>query len=314
MKKIQFCFVIVAIALLSCQTGLAKEKLTPQDWLQRGMDFEKHDGYEEAIKMYTKAVKLDKNYSEAYFKRGKAYMAYHKTYAMEALTDFNKTIDLEPTNAEAYYERGLLHSLIINNENARADMRTAANLGHKGAQKWLAPDQEEKGKEKESSYIRTTAAPDHEGTQKSLTAGKEEKGKEKESKDFDLGEYLSSRSEPMIHFDFNMSNIKRQYYAILDEIAMVLKEKIPEANIVLAGHTDSSGTEKYNDNLSLRRAKAVESYLKVKHGIPPDRIIVKGYGENAPIATNETKEGQARNRRVELLAAGKEGSAERPTP
>lgn len=65
--------------------------------------------------------------------------------------------------------------------------------------------------------------------------------------------------------------------------------------------------------ISLRRAKAVESYLKVKHGIPPDRIIVKGYGENAPIATNETKEGQARNRRVELLAAGKEGLNERPT-
>lgn len=309
MKKIPFCFVIVAIALLSCQTGLAKEKLTPQDWFQRGMDFEKQDAYQEAIKMYTKAVILDKNYSEAYFKRGKAYMAYHKTNAMEALTDFNTTIHLEPTNAEAYYERGLLHSFIINNENARADMRTAANLGHKGAQKWLAPDQEEKGKEKENSSIRTVAVPGNEGTQKPLTAGKEKK-----SKDFDLGEYLSSRSELMIHFDFNMSNIKRQYDAILDEIAMVLKEKIPEANIVLAGHTDSSGTEKYNDNLSLRRAKAVESYLKDKHAIPPDRIIVKGYGENAPIATNETKEGQARNRRVELLAAGKEGSAERPTP
>src|SRR4030042_3162681 len=164
MKKIQFCFVIVAIALLSYQTGLAKEKLTPQDWLQRGMDFEKHGVYEEAIKMYTKAVILDKNYSEAYFKRGKAYMASHKTSAMEALSDFNKTIDLEPTNAEAYYERGLLHSFIINNENARADMRTAANLGHKGAQKWLAPDQEEKGKEKESSSIKT-AVPGQEGTQ-----------------------------------------------------------------------------------------------------------------------------------------------------
>ena len=310
MKKIQFCFVIVAIALLSYQTGLAKEKLTPQDWLQRGMDFEKQYAYKEAIKMYTKAVTLDKNYSEAYFKRGKAYMAYHKTNAMEALTDFNKTIDLEPTNAEAYYERGLLHSFIINNENARADMRTAANLGHKEAQKWLAPDQEEK----EGSSIKTAAVPGHEGTQKSLTAGKKEKGKEKESKDFDLGQYLSSGSEPMIHFDFNMSNIKRQYYAILDEIATVLKEKTPEVNIVLAGHTDSTGTEKYNDHLSLRRAKAVESYLKVKHGISPDRMIVKGYGENAPIATNETKEGQARNRRVEMLAAGKEGSAERPTP
>jgi OOP family OmpA-OmpF porin len=108
----------------------------------------------------------------------------------------------------------------------------------------------------------------------------------------------------MIHFDFNRSTIKEQYRAILDEIALVLKEKIPEADIILAGHAYSAGTEKYNDYLSLQRAKAVESYLTVKHGISPDRISVKGYGESAPIATNETEEGQARNRRVELLVAG----------
>lgn len=305
MKTIQCYFVVVAIALFSCQTGLAKEKLTAQDWLQRGVEFEKQNVYEEAIKMYTKAVMVDKNYSEAYFKRAKAYMASHKTYAMEALTDFNKTIDLDPINAEAYYERGLLHSFILNNENARDDMRTAANLGHKGAQKWLAPDPEEKGKEKESAYMRTAAVTSREEAPKSLTAGTGEKSKEKEGKHIDLGEYLSSKSEPVIHFDFNMSTIKQQHYAILDEIALVLKEKIPEANIVLAGYTDSTGTEKYNDYLSLRRAKAVESYLTEKHDISPDRISVRGYGESAPIATNETEEGQGRNRRVELLVAGK---------
>jgi tetratricopeptide (TPR) repeat protein len=155
MKKIQWCFVVVAIALFCCQTGLAKEKLTAQDWLQRGMELEKQTVYEEAIKMYTRAIAVDKNYSEAYFRRAKAYMASHKSFAMEALSDFNKTIALDPTNTEAYYERGLLHAFILNNENARDDMKTAANLGHQGAQKWLAPDPEKKGNEKESASIRT---------------------------------------------------------------------------------------------------------------------------------------------------------------
>jgi outer membrane protein OmpA-like peptidoglycan-associated protein len=305
MKKIQCCFVVVAIALISCQIGFAKEKLTAQDWLQRGIEFERQNVHEEAIKMYTNAVTTDKNYSEAYFRRAKAYMASHKSNAMEALTDFNRAIALDPTNAEAYYERGLLHAFILNNENARNDMRTAANLGHKGAKQWLAPDPEEKGKRKESAYMSAAAVTSREEDPKSLAADMEEKSNKRGGRNLDLSEYLSSKSEPMIHFDFNMSTIKEQYHAILDEIALVLKEKLPEANIILAGHTDSTGTEKYNDYLSLRRAKAVESYLIERHDIPPDRIIVKGYGESAPIAPNETEEGQARNRRVELLVTGK---------
>jgi len=309
-NKIKSYFVIAAIALFSSQIGFAKEILTAQDWFQMGTEFENQSVYEEAIKMYTAAVMSDKNYSEAYFRRGKAYMYSHKTFAMEALIDFNKTIDLNPTNAEAYYERGLLHAFILNNENARNDMRTAANLGHKGAKKWLAPDTEKNGKEKGTtggevvtSRETTPMAPpaSAEGATKSPAAGTAEKSKQPEGMYLDLREYLPSRNEPMIHFDFNRSTIKEEYHAILDEIALVLKEKTPEANIILAGYTDSTGTEKYNDALSLQRAKAVESYLTGKHGISPDRISVKGYGENAPIATNETEEGQAKNRRVELL-------------
>lgn len=299
MKKIQVCFVIAAIALFSCQTALAAEKLTAQDWLQRGMELEKHGVHEEAGKMYTQAIRADKYYAEAYFRRAKAYFATHKSNAMEALADFDRAIDLDPTNAEAYYERGLLHSFILNNEHARDDMKVAAKLGHKGAQKWLAPDT------KDSASIKVAAVASGEGVPKSADAGEEEKSGEKEGKYLNLGEYLSSKGEPMIHFDFNMATIKEQYYAILDEIAQVLTERIPEASIILAGHTDSTGTEKYNTRLSLQRAKAVESYLTEKHGIPPARISVKGYGESTPIATNETEEGRARNRRVELLVAPK---------
>lgn len=299
MKKIQFCFVIVAVVLFSFQTGLAREKLTAEDWLQRGIEFEKQDVHAEAVKMYTQAIMADRNYAEAYFRRAKAYLATHKSNAMEALTDFDKAIDLDPTNAEAYYERGLLHSFILNNEHARDDMRTAAKLGHKGAQKWLTPET------KEISSTKVAAVASREEAPKSSDVGEGVKSGEKERKYRNLGEYLSSKGEPMIHFDFNMSTIKEQYYAILDEIAQVLTEKIPAEGIVLAGHTDSTGTEKYNARLSLQRAKAVESYLTEKHGIPPARIIVKSYGESAPLATNETAEGRARNRRVELLVAPK---------
>ncbi|MGD0276837.1 MAG: OmpA family protein [Syntrophales bacterium] len=267
MKKIQFYFVIVAIAFLSYQTGLAQDKLTAQDWLQRG-----------------RVIMAESS----------------KEHLMEALSDFNKSIDIDPTNAEVYYERGLLNAYLLFNQNAFADMRKAAKLGHKGAQKWLSHDLEEKGREKAGSMMRTEAVPEYERAQKSLAAGTGEIGEE--NKYFDLSEYMPSRSKPMIHFDFDMSNIKQQYYAILDEVAMVLKEKIPEAKIVLAGYTDSIGTETYNDKLSLRRAQAVESYL-VEHDVAPDRIIVKGYGENYPIDTNETNEGRAKNRRAEILNA-----------
>ena len=111
----------------------------------------------------------------------------------------------------------------------------------------------------------------------------------------------------MVRFDFNKADIKEQYYPVLDEVAQVLTEKVPEAIVVLAGHTDNTGTEKYNDALSVRRAKAVASYLTGKRGISPNRLILKGYGEGAPIATNDTAEGRAKNRRVEILDAGKPG-------
>ena len=311
MKKIICVFVVVTIALLACQVGLAGEKLTAQDWLQRGMEFEKQKIYDEAIKMFTRAIEADRANAKAYLQRAKAYMASHKTNAMEALPDFNKAIDLDPTNAEAYYERGLLHSFILNNENARDDMKTAASLGHKGAETWLAPVAEDKDKGKKDAGMGRAAVASREETPPLSTAGTEDNTKEQEAKHSGLGQYLSSRSEPMILFDLNRSAIKREYHVILDEIALVLKEKMPDADIVLAGYTDNTGTEQYNDRLSLQRAKAVESYLTMKHGISPERIRVKGYGQSDPIATNETEEGQATNRRVEVRIGTKGEAAPR---
>ncbi|NCT67381.1 MAG: OmpA family protein [Rhodanobacteraceae bacterium] len=88
--------------------------------------------------------------------------------------------------------------------------------------------------------------------------------------------------------------------AILDQAVDVLKRN-PEVKVELDGHTDSVGTNEYNQKLSERRAQIVYDYLTA-HGIPASQITgVKGFGEDRPIDTNATKEGRARNRRTEMV-------------
>ena len=74
-------------------------------------------------------------------------------------------------------------------------------------------------------------------------------------------------------------------------------------SIIAEGHTDSRGTEEYNQALSLRRANAVRDYL-VAGGVAANRITVEGYGESKPVASNNTDDGRAQNRRVELRIRG----------
>jgi outer membrane protein OmpA-like peptidoglycan-associated protein len=102
-----------------------------------------------------------------------------------------------------------------------------------------------------------------------------------------------------VNFDFDKAIIRNDAGRILDEAVSVLKEEGGAATLVV-GHTDSQGTDGYNQKLSERRAKAVRDYL-VKGGIPASRVTTKGMGEAQPVATNDTDEGRAQNRRVELL-------------
>ncbi len=101
-----------------------------------------------------------------------------------------------------------------------------------------------------------------------------------------------------IHFDFDKYNIKPEWVPVLDEGVAIL-QKHPEIKIVIEGHTDSIGTEAYNQKLSERRAKAVFDYF-VSKGISPDRMKTVGFGELKPKADNSTAEGRAINRRVEI--------------
>ncbi len=101
-----------------------------------------------------------------------------------------------------------------------------------------------------------------------------------------------------IQFENNSAQLKSSSFSILDEIADFLQSK-PELNIEIQGHTDGSGAHDYNVNLSQRRAKSVKAYLEGK-GIAANRMGTKGFGPDQPIDTNNTKEGRARNRRVEI--------------
>jgi outer membrane protein OmpA-like peptidoglycan-associated protein len=101
-----------------------------------------------------------------------------------------------------------------------------------------------------------------------------------------------------VHFDFDKSDIRPDALPVLDEAVEILKEE-SGVRVTVEGHTDSRGTDAYNLGLSYRRADSVRRYL-LNGGISPDRIGSEGFGESRPVASNETDEGRAQNRRVEL--------------
>ncbi|ENP0852033.1 OmpA family protein, partial [Vibrio parahaemolyticus] len=89
------------------------------------------------------------------------------------------------------------------------------------------------------------------------------------------------------------------YNADLESLAKQLTQ-YPEDKVQIVGHTDSSGPEAYNQRLSEHRAQAVADYLK-RMGIAESRLMVMGQGESHPVASNDTAEGRAQNRRVEVV-------------
>lgn len=102
-----------------------------------------------------------------------------------------------------------------------------------------------------------------------------------------------------VNFDFDKATLRPDAIAILDQ-AVALLETQATVVVEVAGHTDSIGTEEYNQGLSERRAESVRAYLESK-GISATRLTARGYGELQPIASNDTEEGRAQNRRSEMI-------------
>ncbi len=109
-----------------------------------------------------------------------------------------------------------------------------------------------------------------------------------------------------VKFDNDKAIIKEQYYPNLDNIAKAIKEH-PDARIEVQGHTSKTGGFQHNMDLSERRAKAVKDYLVNGYDLP--NITSRGYGWTQPIDTNDTDEGRANNRRVQLEVDGKPQAA-----
>jgi OOP family OmpA-OmpF porin len=103
-----------------------------------------------------------------------------------------------------------------------------------------------------------------------------------------------------VEFDYDKSDVKDKYNGEIKKVADFMKE-FPKTTAVIAGNTDSTGSNDYNQKLSERRANSVRKYLINKFGIEASRLSAIGYGETKPIATNDTDEGRQRNRRVDAV-------------
>ncbi|MCW2336852.1 outer membrane protein OmpA-like peptidoglycan-associated protein [Sphingobium sp. B2D3A] len=112
------------------------------------------------------------------------------------------------------------------------------------------------------------------------------------------GDELLLRMPSGITFATDQATVQPQAQSTLDQVASTLAE-YPKTMIDVLGHTDSDGSEAYNQALSERRAQAVANYLG-RRGIDPIRMATMGYGETRPVASNETADGKAQNRRVEI--------------
>ena len=112
------------------------------------------------------------------------------------------------------------------------------------------------------------------------------------------GDNITLNMPENITFGFDRSDLQPQFYPVLDNVAATLRE-YNQTIVEIAGHTDSKGTDAYNQALSERRASSVGNYLMGK-GLMRDRFILVGAGESRPVASNDTDAGRAQNRRVEI--------------
>lgn len=113
-----------------------------------------------------------------------------------------------------------------------------------------------------------------------------------------VGEGILITFNSGLQFDVNSSSLVGDTKSNLDDLSTTLK-KYDDTSILIEGHTDNTGEDKYNQDLSERRARSVSQYLKTQ-GVEGSRLTTKGYGEEQPIAPNDTEAGRHKNRRVEV--------------
>jgi outer membrane protein OmpA-like peptidoglycan-associated protein len=140
--------------------------------------------------------------------------------------------------------------------------------------------------------IGETSKTAQEALQRAMEAGKLAEGKLL---------YETVLTDDKVKFGFDTSDLSPEAKAAVDEFANQLKSENQGVYIEIQGHTDSVGSEKYNEELGLLRAEAVRRYLSQQHQFPLHRINVISYGETAAVADNSSREGRSQNRRVALV-------------
>jgi outer membrane protein OmpA-like peptidoglycan-associated protein len=109
------------------------------------------------------------------------------------------------------------------------------------------------------------------------------------------------RVAALVLFDHDSHSIKKESYPLLDEFGKALKHQLPQAIIIIAGHTDNRGATEYNQKLSEKRSQSVADYLIKTYKIDADRLLVRGFGESQPIVRNNIESIRYKNRRVEFI-------------
>ncbi|MCK5522681.1 MAG: OmpA family protein [Thiomargarita sp.] len=106
----------------------------------------------------------------------------------------------------------------------------------------------------------------------------------------------------LIHFEIDSATILEESKPLLNKFGQALQsDKLAHSTLMIAGHTDNTGTNIYNLALSYRRAESVKNYLKEQYGLTEQRLIIRAYGEGEPIDSNDTAQGRTINHRVEFI-------------
>jgi len=106
-------------------------------------------------------------------------------------------------------------------------------------------------------------------------------------------------------FASNSDRILPAYYDDIAKLGQALSPILASgANVRIEGHTDSLGSDQYNQRLSLKRAESVRRYLVQQFALPPERLLAAGFGKSQPIAPNDSPEGRSQNRRVQVVNLG----------
>ncbi|MCM2268162.1 MAG: OmpA family protein [Elusimicrobiales bacterium] len=136
------------------------------------------------------------------------------------------------------------------------------------------------------------------GCSKQLNPAEREEARRAELELQGVMDMVSSRQIPPIEFELGSARLMPTSFQLLDRVAAILNNH-SRLKLIVSGHTDDTGSEAFNDNLSLQRASAVKLYL-AKKGVHPESVRIFGHGESLPVLNETTDQARALNRRVEF--------------